>query len=431
MLARVTDDETPLKHPSANLPVMLSARQHVFSVTWLAYAGFYLCRKNFSVVIPLLISHEGLSKGDLANAVACYSLAYSIGQFTMGGLADRFGARRIVSIGLSLTIAANVAIGFWYGAWALCLLLALNGFAQASGWPGLVKIMGAWFGKAQRGVVMAWWSTNYALGGFAATLIATWVLTHGTFLASLEWRRGMWIPAFILLPIALLFAIGVRESPSVVNSQPQRGLSLGRLREVFRSSRLQLIAVVYFILKLTRYSFLFWLPLYMTEQLRYSASEAGYSSAIFELAGFFGVLAAGYISDRFMGSRRFPAAALLLAVLGVTCLFHPTLSAWSRIGNLVGIALIGMGIFGPDTLLSGAAVQDAAPRDALATAVGTVNGVGSIGQLISPWIVVFIAENYGWNNLFYFFSALSLAGCVLLLAFRLEKRGAFVHEAAS
>jgi sugar phosphate permease len=413
------------------LPGMPSGQKGTFLVTWLAYAGFYLCRKNFSVVIPLLVGMHGLSKADLANAVAVYSFAYAAGQFTMGSLADQFGSRAVVSAGLFVSVAATLAMGFWHTALVLCVLQGVNGLAQASGWPGLVKIMGAWFSRQQRGVVMAWWSTNYALGGLLATAFATWVVTHPSLLAEWQWRRGFWLPALLLLPIALLFLAAAREKPASAGVVAGGSFSFSQLGQVLSSPRIQTIAAVYFVLKLTRYSFLFWLPLYMTEQLNYSPEEAGYSSAVFELAGFFGVLAAGYLSDRWMRSRRFPAAALLLGVLAVGCLLHPALAESSRLGNLLGIALIGAGIFGPDTLLSGAAVQDAAPSAALATTAGVVNGLGSAGQILSPWIVVFVANHYGWNSLLYGFAGLALLCSLLMVASRFEKAPVFAHEAAS
>lgn len=72
-----------------------SWRVRIFAVTWLAYAGFYLCRKNFSVLMPLLLQHTGITKDQLATAIFGYRLMYSLSQFVMGTLSDRFGPRRV------------------------------------------------------------------------------------------------------------------------------------------------------------------------------------------------------------------------------------------------------------------------------------------------------------------------------------------------
>jgi sugar phosphate permease len=403
----------------------------IFTLTWISYASLYLCRKNLSVLIPLLTASGGLTKDQLANVVFGYSLMYALGQLTNGALADRFGGTRIVFFGMVVSALATAACGWWYTAIGLLALQMLNGWAQAAGWPGLVKLMSVAFPRSNRGVVMGWWTTNYVVGGFAATLLATWLVTSSSLFPEWSWRRGVWGPALALALIAVVFAVGLRQSSRTkeeTNSEESlpsvAAFSRHHVRQVIANPKIQLIAAVYAILKLTRYSFLYWLPLYMTEQLRYSAEEAGYSSAIYELVGFAGVVGAGYLSDRVFQSRRFPVAALMLIVLALACLAHPLLSATSRFGNLFGIALIGAMTFGPDTLLGGAGAQDAAPPEAVATAAGFINGVGSLGQIISPYVVVNAVRLYGWSNLFYFFAALALSGALLLTFSRAERREA-------
>ncbi len=54
-------------------------RYRIFGVTWLSYAGFYLCRKNFSVVMPMLTDEFGFTKVDLALILIGYSLIYMRG----------------------------------------------------------------------------------------------------------------------------------------------------------------------------------------------------------------------------------------------------------------------------------------------------------------------------------------------------------------
>jgi sugar phosphate permease len=69
----------------------------------------------------------------------------------------------------------------------------------------------------------------------------------------------------------------------------------------------------------------------------------------------------------------------------------------------VSISVLGILIYGPDLLMSGAAVVDAVhPRHA-ARAAGIVNGIGSLGQLISAYVVAVIVSRFGWDQLFTFF----------------------------
>ncbi|HWB98631.1 MAG TPA: MFS transporter, partial [Bryobacteraceae bacterium] len=179
----------------------------IFAVTWLAYAGFYLCRKNFSVVMPFLQADAGMSKTRLADILFAYSLCYAAGQFLMGSLADRFPARLVVGAGLTAAALANIGMAAAPTYGVLLVLGMVNGLAQSSGWPGLLKTMAAWFAPGERGVVIGWWSTNYILGGFLATLLASWAVAGGM------WRRGFSTPALPLLAVAAIFLLLARDRP--------------------------------------------------------------------------------------------------------------------------------------------------------------------------------------------------------------------------
>lgn len=191
-------------------------RRRIFAITWLTYGGFYLCRKNLSVILPLMERDLGYSNLQVANVIFAYSLSYALGQFVCGVLSDRFGPRLIVGIGVFIAATANALLGFQTSLLALSVLACLNGAGQSTGWSGLVKNMACWFGRRERGVVMAWWSTNYILGGSAATVFVTFVATNPKVFSGFGWRRGFWAPALLLFLIALAFVLFARNRPSDV-----------------------------------------------------------------------------------------------------------------------------------------------------------------------------------------------------------------------
>jgi sugar phosphate permease len=398
-------------------------------VTWLAYAGFYLCRKNLSVTMPLLSADLGYSNLQLANIFFGYSLLYALGQFAFGVLADRFGSRVIVTLGLLVAVVSNLLMGFAASLVVLTALACLNGAGQSAGWPGLVKTMAAWFRHRERGVVMAWWTTNYVMGGFVATIFATFAVTSHWLFPSWGWHRGFWIPALVLLVVTVVFFTLVRNHPAdaglpeIVTNEDAAGAEAGGLpgeHSFLETGRTYLrmlgdpevwtVAVGALFSKVTRYSFLFWLPLYMTQKLKYSAGEAGYTSSLFELAGFGGALLGGYLSDKFMQSRRLPVAALMMWGLAGACWLHPMLAGLGHLGVAASICLIGVMNYGPDTLMQGAASQDVGARWGVGKASGFVDGVSSVGQLFSSYLVGYVAQKYGWDQLFYVFVVLALTG---------------------
>jgi sugar phosphate permease len=404
----------------------LSAGQRqMFSITWLAYAGFYLCRKNLSVVLPLLNHSSGLGSVELANIVFGYSALYAIGQFAWGPLSDRIGAKRVVGAGLLVAAASNLLMGVRGSLIWLLMFACLNGAAQSTGWSGLVKTMAVWFPGDNRGIVMGWWSTNYVLGGFLATTFATWVVVQSWLLPQLGWRRGFLFPALLLLGIALLFLAAAKEAPDRSDSAAaaeDASVHLASLRSnwsalagLLRKPSLWMVSISYFFLEMCRYALMFWLPLYMVNRLRYSLQASGYLSSLYELIGIAGAVLAGYASDRFSQSRRAPVSAIMLGCFAVVLVLEPALTRFGLAGTAVAISLAGVFSFGPDTLLSGAGAQDIGEARAAATASGLVDGIGHLGAIFSPYVVVFVSRRYGWDHLFFVLSgAAFLAAAVLM-----------------
>src|SRR5678816_1418302 len=88
-------------------------RLQIFIVTWLAYAGFYLTRKAFSVAKNELKKPEvlGLTKAQMSEMDGAYSAVYALGQFFWGTLGDRYGTRRVVSFGMMASIVTAAMMG--------------------------------------------------------------------------------------------------------------------------------------------------------------------------------------------------------------------------------------------------------------------------------------------------------------------------------
>jgi len=405
-------------------PTMKKWRVQIFTVTWLAYFGMYFCRKNFSVVMPVMSRDLSTSKEEFALVITIYSIMYMLGQFLNGYLSDRHGPRLIVGIGLLLSVIANLMMGWMGTIGSFLFLMGLNGFGQSSGWSGLLKNLTPWFKKRERGVMMSFWTTCYVIGGVAATAFATYWLTNQHIMTAFSWRRAFLAPSILLLIISLIFIVLDRNNPIDVGLEPFEKSTItkkGKQREkeaqiaVLKNRAVWITAIMYFFLKFTRYAFLFWLPLYLSEALMYSDQQAGYTSMAYEAFGFFGVLAAGFASDYLFKAKRFPISSIMLFGLAVVLFLQPYLSPLGIIPTIISIGFIGFFTYGPDSLMSGAAAMDMGKNHGAALAAGIINGVGSAGQLLSPFAVAFVSQKYGWNALFHLFVVVALIAAFLLI----------------
>jgi len=411
-------------------------RWQIFGITWLAYAGLYLTRKSFSVAKIVLAKPDtmSLSKAEMSWMDGANSLAYAVGQFAWGVMGDKFGTRVVILIGMLASVITAALSGASNAVLALGVLLALQGFFQASGWAPLSKNMGEFFSRRERGRIMGWWCTNYALGGFIASVLAGLALKW-----SGNWRYGFWLPALCLFIIWVLFIFLQRNRPEDVSLPPiERYHGEGEevlardaastkepdgswkiIGEVVRNRMVWLLAVVYFLVKPTRYLILYWSPVYVNERLGTGATESGILGSMFDLAGPIGTLAGGYLSDRLFQSRRMPVGVIaLLSLAGLMIGFQYL--PLTRVAIGAGLFAAGFLIYIPDSLLSGTAAIDFGTKKGASTASGLVNGCGSLGQIIGVtlpgWIGAILREGQGiWDPIFFGLGvALALAGLLLV-----------------
>lgn len=409
-------------------------RKKIFGTTWIAYAGYYLTRKAFSAVKIELKKPEvlGLSLKEMSYMDGAYSACYAAGQFLWGTLGDRFGTRKVVLLGMMASILTAVGMGASRTAITMGVLFALQGIWQSSGWAPLAKNMGEFFSRQERGKIMGLWCTNYAVGGFVATTLA------GFAAKQMGWRYAFIVPAAVLFGVWLLFYFFQRDRPEDVGLPPietyhqesnasatpsttakDGEYSWAVVVHVLQNRMVWLLALVYFLIKPTRYLLMFWAPVLIHERLNTDTAASGFLSSLFDLAGPFGTLLGGVMSDVFFQSKRIPICVLaLFAAAGMMILFpYLPSSEWA-----VGSAIFSMGflVLIPDSLVSGTAAIDFGTKKGASTASGVINGFGSVGQMIGvtlPGLVEgFIGKgNNVWPIIFIMLGgALALAGILLL-----------------
>ena len=405
-------------------------RWQVFVITWLAYFGYYLTRKTFSVAKIGMEEDPGvlLTESEMAWIDGVYLVAYAVGQFMSGILADRVGARKVVLVGMFGSVLAAFAMGASSITVLLGLFFCLQGVCQSSGWPPLLKNMGDFFSHHERGTVIGVWSTCYAAGGMVASVYA------GYWGDQLGWRFAFFIPAATLLGIWVLFIFLQRNRPEDVGLPPieiyhgevttalvednaAEAEPVGSwkvLREVFTNRTVLVICLAYFLTKPARYAILFWGPKYVNEKLGSGMTESGAISALFEMAGIVGAILAGVVSDRVFGARRMPVCVITLFVLGGFLLVMDGLPA-TRLMLAGSYLLIGLLVFAPDTILNGPAAVDFGTKQGAATAVGLINGAGSVGAILGGTIPGFFADRWGWNGVFCLLGGMALTAAIILL----------------
>lgn len=401
-------------------------RKRILIGAWITYASFYLGRVNMSVAIPGILDEFNITKTEIGIVLTALFTLYAIGQFVNGQLADKFGARKMITTGLLMSAILNAIFGFTPNFIAgMALIWALNGFFQSMGWSPTVKTIANWFPPKVRGRKAGLLGTSYQIGSAASWALAGFVV--GMF----GWRWAFWVPAVILVISVIHFRIRVRNAPEEVGlptieeeekkvlekQEKRKDEHLGfmfTLKTVLTRKRVWAVALGLFCLNIVRYGFMGWAPTYLFEVQQAAISTAAYKAMIIPIAGSIGAIYAGWISDRVFKSKRAPIAALMLYLLAIFCWFYPKLPATDWIFGLIFLAIIGFMTYGPHVLMVTTMPMDFGTRKAAASAAGFIDGWGYIGAAItgvgSGWLI----DNFGWNYAFYFWVLGALGAAILM-----------------
>ncbi|MCK6552804.1 MFS transporter, partial [Myxococcota bacterium] len=283
-------------------------RVRIFASTWLCYAGFYFCRHAFSIVKATLGQEMDLGPSDLANIWAVYLVAYAIGEFNAAALGSKTGARKLLLLGMGVSLGCNVVFGFANNAWTFMAFMFLNGLAQATGWSGNVGTMAHWFRREERGRVMGFWSTCYQIGGVLAKAFAAMMLGW------VGWRWSFWGASLVLGAVMIVFFLlqrdrpedvglaALEDAPAADGKKGEDGPDPGWTRELLTT--IIMMGAFYFFVKYIRYALWSWAPYFLQMNFEVPRDQAGYYSTAFDAFGFLGAITAGWLSDRVFQRKR-------------------------------------------------------------------------------------------------------------------------------
>jgi EmrB/QacA subfamily drug resistance transporter len=192
----------------------------------LTSVAFFMVALDTLVVITALPAmqrelHAGLST--LEWTVNAYGLAFAAGIITAAALGDRFGRRRVFSLGLALFAVASAACALAPTAGTLIAARAVQGVGAAMVMPLSLTILTAAFPPQRRGAVVGIW------GGIAGLAVAAGPLVGGAITQGLDWHWVFWVNVPIGLVAAALSRVRLAESrgPAARLDLPGAALAAG------------------------------------------------------------------------------------------------------------------------------------------------------------------------------------------------------------
>ncbi len=340
------------------------AQWRMLLAAMLCYLFFYTGRQTFGFAIPGIQKEFGLSKETLGWVSSAMLWSYAMGQAINGNLADKFGGRRIMSLGAILSCFANWVVSFSSGFGSLIFPWAVNGYFQALGWAPGSRLLSNWWGIGERGKV-------YGFYVFAAGCAS--VLSYITSIAvldvlHLDWRWIFRIPVLLMLGGGIFFYLVARERPEDLGFQAldtgvanqgdkahailenQQESSWARYKAVLKNWRLIVAALSLGFQNAARYGLIVWVPVHFFGSNWAKSPDAvidpKWISVALPVGMAIGALSNGWISDKLFGSKRYKAIMLYMVLGAMTSVWMFSIPGHSILG-VVALFLCGFFVYGP------------------------------------------------------------------------------------
>jgi MFS family permease len=385
---------------------------HIIPVAFVMYTIAFIERTNISMALPSMSRDLHMSPGQAGDAAGIFFWGYLLLQIPGGYLAQRWSAKRYVTILMVLWGACSVGCGLihtWREFWIMRFLL---GVAEGGAWPATLVLLAHWFPRAEKARANAYWMLCLPIAVVVSSPLSGWILGR--------WNWRVLLIAEGLFPLLWLlvwwwFIDDYPREASWISGEERHYLETTLERESIELPvtpepllhsllRPQLLLMVgfYFFLNSGNYGYLFWLPSAMEKARTLSNAQVGGLFTLPYVVTAIGMIIVSRHSDK-RRERRWHVAfamawggAFMLASVLLTRSF-PSLS-------FLAISFVGAGSYGALGPFW-AIPTETLPRSVSGSAMGMVNAFGNLGGYFGPLAVGYINQHTG--NFAYGFGLLS------------------------
>lgn len=384
-------------------------RWFVLSLLFTLTVIVFIARQSLSVMAPVLRGAFHLSNQAYGRIVSALGLGMMTGEFPVGYLMDRVGAR----LGLSLVV------GWWAAATGSLMLagsglgLGLSQFWRGTGecgaYSGGLKTVTRLFPKKDRTLAIGIFNGGSVIGATIAPPLIVFLLQRYGF------RIAFLVPTlagFLWIPLWWL----------VYRREPEVAIPVGHLavssRQLLGQSSTWAVMLCRFFIGPVMQFYWYWTPSYLYSARHLSMVQIGFIGWIPFLMGDVGGVAGGWVGGVLMrhgfsvrNTRRlsmYGSALVCAASLAV-----PFISgiAWAMVMICVAIAA--------DNFLSAhmfAAITDLFPDAQVGRAAGLVGIAAGLSGMLFPLLTGFLVDRISYAPAFALVAIMPMAGTVALFA---------------
>lgn len=301
------------------------------------YCFLYCGRQNLSFAIPAMMKEEGWTALQLGILSSVQFWTYAFGHLVNGRLGEIVGVNKLIIIGMTLSAAMNMLIGFQSSLLVIAVIWGINGFVQSMLWSPGMALIANWWPGSKRGFAIGFANAFSGLGSVATAFA---VAISMALFSDFGWRAAFVGSAVVMFIVVAIYPFFAKESPSkiglpeYVDSHQEREDNDNELKEIVEEKgklypyfhllkqwRFDLWMIIIACSSIARYGLLTWIPTYYVENFNVDIEAGIIGSVVCPLGMAAGALVIPTISDRVWSQNRLPwviisSVASALAVFG-------------------------------------------------------------------------------------------------------------------
>ncbi|MDE0264502.1 MAG: MFS transporter [Bryobacterales bacterium] len=419
---------------------IVRARHKVLGYLFVLMLITYLDRVCFSTTASAMADELGLSLEQIGMAGSFFVLGYVLFEIPGGWLADRYGARLMLTRIVIWWSAFTALTGAAWNFAALVAIRFLFGCGEAGAFPGSTSAIARWFprhelGRAQS-IVMFGSRIGFAMTSWVVIALMT---AHG-------WRSVYWIFAVLGVVWAIGWGAWFRDTPESHPAVDEAELALIREHRsaashgpkihwgtLLTDRNVWALCGMYSGYTWGLYFYIQWLPTYLESARGLELPEIGPMAAAVLVSGAVANLLGGWVSDRLVPRLGIRAARRTPAIVGLLAAAVFLALAATTSDNTLSLVFLGLSFGSAELIL---AVTWATCLDiggsAAGVVSGTMNSLGQIGGALAPWLIGLMVDRTGsWQPPLLVSSAYYLASALLWLLIEPSRRLRISHAQPS
>lgn len=344
----------------------------------LSYVTFSMFRLSLGVAIPDIMVELSIDevRAGLLYSISLWSTAAIL--TPSGYLADRFERKRILLLGYLLLALGVLGLALSSKYLDSFVSLAMAGIGAGFIVPSYYSMIGEAL-KSMRGFAIGLAAGVYNFGGLVGSVLV------GVFVAIHRWRLAYLVIAVAIISMLALQLFIVRPSEKSIRPKLRLPfLGLLKIRNIIVST------LGIFLGSLAMFSAAAWLPTFFISVLRFEPASAGLLLGLFLLAGAFGAIGLGALSDK-IGRRAVTMASGLIAVAISLSLL---LTNYTFFIAIVYVFTLGLLLLPYWNLLITIA-QESVSKDLVSSVTGLIQTFGLVGSAVGPVLAGILIVNLG------------------------------------